>query len=419
MYKYRFLQSILKEKNHSFGALLITGPRRAGKSTLSKKLLELWGYGDLEQRYLSFDTPDVIARFQEDPVIFMRNLKTPCVLDEVQNVPDIFRYIKSDLDKSFGKKIKFILTGSQQFNMMKGVSESLAGRILIKELAPFTQGEINETPVEVMRKKLELLLNSPEKLDLPAQNGNSLYSQILNGGFPNVQEIKTIDERKDWLNSYIQTYIQRDIRQLSQIQDLGLFNRFTSLVAGRSAKIINYSELGKELGMNYKTAQHYLTLLEAGFLWENIQPFYKNTEKRITKSAKGLMLDSALICFFSGIYTEESLGRTPLLGGIVESFAISEIMKLSQSLSLGGQFYFFDQAGKYEVDLIFEVDNKTYLFEFKHSATYQPRYIEGFKKFRDAYPKQKISGAFLVSQNPEINMIDTNTWSIPFDYFWR
>lgn len=418
MYKYRYLQSFLKEKNTTLGAILITGPRRAGKSTLSKKLLELWGYGDLEQRYFSFDTPDAVSRFQEDPVIFMRNLKTPCVLDEVQNVPDIFRYIKSDLDKSFSKKIKYILTGSQQFNMMKGVSESLAGRILIKELSPFSQAEIRETSAKSIKERLEILMTKPEEITPSVQSRESLYTRILKGGFPSLQEFEDIDDRKDWLSSYIQTYIQRDIRQLSQIQDLALFNRFITLVAGRSSKIINYSELGKELGINYKTAQHYLALLEAGFLWKNIQPFYKNTEKRITKSAKGLILDSALICYFSGIYTEESLNQSPLLGGIVESFAINEMLKLFQSLNFGGQFFFFDQASKYEVDLIFEVDNKIYLFEFKHSATYQTRFIEGFKKFRDAYPKQKIAGAFLVSQNPEINMIDTKTWSIPFDYFW-
>ncbi len=418
MYKHRILQDFLIEKNPVFGAILITGPRRAGKTTLSKKLLELWGYNNIDGRYVSFDTPDIVDRFQSDPVIFMQNLKTPCVLDEVQNAPDIFKYIKADLDKTFGKKIKYILTGSQQFNMMKGVSESLAGRILIKELAAFTQSEIYETSASTLRNRFEVILNEPKQISFESKSSYSLNTRMLNGGFPSLQEFKTFAEKKGWINSYIQTYVQRDIRQLSQIQDLGLFNRFITLIAGRSSKIINYSELGKELGMSYKTAQNYVGLLEAGFLWQSLHPYYRNTEKRVSKRSKGILMDSALICYLTGVFNEDSLELSPHLGNIVESFAISELIKLNQNLDLNAQLYFFDQASSYEVDLILELNSKLYLFEFKHSGTFQSKFLEGFKKFKAAYPKVKVSGSFLVSQNPEIHLVDKDTWTLPFNYFW-
>jgi predicted AAA+ superfamily ATPase len=425
MYKYRFLQAYLTEKNATMGSVLLAGPRRAGKSTLAKKLLELWGYTDIERRYISFDTPDTLARFQNDPVLFMQNLEVPCVLDEVQNIPEIFKYIKADLDKNFQKKIRYILTGSQQFGMMKGVSESLAGRILIKELPPFTQSEIEEIPVEEMQSRIQLLLSNPAKIrhpDITNKNqilkSTNLFERILQGGFPPMAQIEAEHERRDWMRSYIQTYIQRDIRQISLIHDLALFNRFVSLVASRSSKIINYSAIGKDLGINFKTAQHYISLLEAGFLWQSLQPFYKNSEKRLTKSAKGIFRDSALHCNLMGIFSAESLALSPLQGGIVESFAINEWLRLNESLNLDGRFYFFDQASHHEVDLILELNSKIYLFEFKSAATFQPQFVEGFKKFKQAFPKEKVTASYLISQKPDINLVGENTWTIPYSYFW-
>lgn len=417
--KYRYLNDKLKIKNSNIGAVVIVGPRRSGKSTLAQKVLLDSGIEFIQQHYFSFDTPQDRDQFLRDPVFFMQKLKFPVVIDEVQNIPEIFPYIKSILDKApHRKELKFILTGSQQYSIMKGLTESLAGRIFIYELSPFSQFEINTYPILKARQQIEALWKGNPIMQPVAVDNQSLMDRMLVGGFPPLQEIQKSEDRLDWLRSYVQTYIERDLRAISAIQDLSIFSRFITLAAGRSGRIINYSEIGKELGINYKTAQHYVSLLETGFLWRSLSPYYGNTEKRITKSSKGLLMDSGLLCYLVGIYSENSLQNSPLLGAITESFFISEFLKICSSLNYNVQAFYYDEAKKYELDLIIEFNGDIFLFEVKYTASIQKTFFTGFEKFKAAFPKTKIKASYLISQKSTVEEIFPKVWTLPFSYFW-
>jgi predicted AAA+ superfamily ATPase len=218
--------------------------------------LKEWGGGD----YLQFDTPADQARFLDDPEGMVRALSKPAVLDEVQNIPEVFNYLKKVIDENPEGGCDYILTGSQQFNMMRGVTESLAGRVMIKELLPFCYAESRRANSRIIGENFLKLLSLSKDFDV---DGNSftksdVVEAIIVGGYPPVAQANNLQEREEWFNSYLETYIQRDVRALSNIQNLAQFSRFVQLVAGRTATIINYSELGKDIGVNYKTAQHYL-----------------------------------------------------------------------------------------------------------------------------------------------------------------
>ena len=346
-YNYRYIQDNLLQPPSQFSALLITGARRTGKSTLAEALLKAWGGSE----YYSFDSPLDIDRFRKDPELFFRNLKTPAVLDEVQQVPDIFSYIKSYVDRHKDNKCLFILTGSQQFQMMKNASESLAGRVLIKDLYPFSLGEMLNTESSIIKKRIGFLLDA-NIAELKAnfterdQAIDFVSNHLLYGGYPPLIHINDEGSKRDWFLAYLQTYIQRDVRALSNVHDLSLFNRFVSLIAGRCAHIINYSELGKDLGMTFKTAQHYLSLLETSYIWRSIPAYYLQAEKRLTKRAKGIFLDVGLSNYLTGIFSLESLHRNSCIGMIFESFIISEFIKLLTAFNFHANIFFLEMRAE-------------------------------------------------------------------------
>lgn len=414
-YKYRYLQDNLAQRPQYFPVVLVTGPRRSGKSTLANKLLQSWdGVSSF-----SFDTPEEISRFRSDPQLFFQEIKTPVVLDEIQNVPEIFRYIKSQTDNSPDKHCQFLLTGSQQFQMMRHVTESLAGRILIRELHPFSFGEITNAPVKQVKAAVAALLEgNPEYFRNSSHAGllsaQQILQAILLGGYPPIYELESESLRRDWYRAYVQTYIQRDIRDLSAIHDLSVFNRFVGLVAGRSAHIINYSELGKDLGVSYKTAQHYLSLLETSCIWRSMPAYHKKSEKRLVKAPKGLILDTGLLCFLTGIFTTESLERNPQLGMIFESYVLSEIMKLTSSLNFDAQYFHFRTGSGSEVDCVIEANGQLIPIEIKFSSTRRADWGKGIEIFRKTFPKEMITMGFVLSLDPEVFAVTRHSYNIPF-----
>jgi predicted AAA+ superfamily ATPase len=396
---------------------MIVGPRQAGKSTLANKLLEEWGGGSR----VSFDTPQDIARFRADPELFFHNLSYPALLDEVQHVPEIFQYVKAHVDRLPSRDCQLILTGSQQFHMMRHVSESLAGRVLIKELYPFCVAETQDKEVLVLSRRLADLLNGSLTPD-PNVHGGVLSQVVvselmLRGGYPPVQFLPDLDHCREWLRSYLQTYIQRDIRDLSQVQDLGLFHRFVQLLAGRTARLVNYSELGRDLSINYKTAQHYLSLLEASYVWKTLPPFFHNTEKRLVKSPKGIMLDSGLACLLTGIFSAESLEASPLRGAIFESFVISELLKLCSAFSFDVQLFHFRSAGGVEVDFVIEYGGHVIPMEIKYSASVHRAWGAGITRFNDTFGKTADIGVgYVISLHPQVFFINRETLNVPLGF---
>lgn len=416
-YKYRYLQEKCSSSRPFYPVQLIVGPRQAGKSTLANKLLDEWGGGSR----FSFDTPQEIARFRSDPELFFLALAYPALLDEVQHVPEIFQYVKAHVDKQPSRDCRMILTGSQQFHMMQHVSESLAGRVLIKELYPFCVAEVQERDKAIVAARLSDLLTGALPQGHHRAVGvlppSAILESILRGGYPPVWLLPDLEHSREWLKSYLQTYIQRDIRDLSQVQDLSLFHRFVQLLAGRTARLVNYSELGRDLGINYKTVQHYLSLLEASYIWKTIPPFFRNAEKRLVKSPKGIMLDAGLVCLLTGIFSVESFEASPLRGAVFGSFVISELMKLCSAFSFDVQLFHFRSAGGVEVDVVIEYGSRFIPIEIKFSAAAHRAWGTGVSRFNAIFKKSNNLGlGYVISLHPEMFFLNRETLNVPLGF---
>ena len=414
IYKQRYSQYNLDSPPRHFGAVLITGARRSGKSTLAHHLLEEWGGGDS----FSFDTPQDIERFRRDPLLFFSKLSTPCVLDEVQNVPEIFSYVKSQIDRGSNGSCRFIMTGGQQFQMMKNVSESLAGRVLIRDLHPFSLGESRSLSAAVILKRLEHILNQDsdnlrKELQGCRSDNDFVFEELLRGGYPPLLHIEQDSAVLNWFQAYLQTYIQRDIREISNVSDLSLFSRFVSLIAGRSGHVLNFSELGKDIGVSYKTAQHYISLLETSFIWRLLPAYFLQAEKRLSKRPKGILMDSGLGNYLTGIFSRSSLERSPNLGQIFESFVISDFIKVMSAFNLPVTYFHFRNSSGVEVDFLLEFSGRLIPIEIKLGASVQNSWGSGIAQFRSSFSKHKNTLGFVVSLNEECFEISKNIWNLP------
>ena len=330
-----------------FRALCITGPRQSGKTTLSKLLFK-------GKPYVNFENPSVQHEAELNPEAFLKKYKNGAVFDEVQRVPHIFRYLQEMLDKNT-KRGQFILTGSNNFLLQEQVSQSLAGRAGYLSLLPFSYAEL-------------------ENAELAANNVNK---HILTGGYPEIWQEKLLPGT--WLNSYIQTYVQRDVRLLRNITNLGAFNRFIYLCANYAGQILNRDELAKQTGVDTKTILAWLGLLENSYIIYLLQPWYNNMNKRIVKSPKLYFYDTGLLCHLLGIKSITALQKHNAYGSIFENWIITEIKKNNFNAGLNeGMYYFRDNVGN-EVDLITERDGQPLAIEIKSATKINSSMLRGLQ----------------------------------------
>ncbi len=332
-YVARHIEKDLLKASRHFPAIILTGPRRAGKTTLLSHLFP-------KATYVLLEDPDIIARVCSDPNAFLDELQTPVILDEIQNVPELFRYIRTRIDQNPRKHGTWLLTGSQEVPLMKGVTESMAGRVAVFQLLPFS---MQETP----------------KVGL------------LHGGFPEVLEKPGMEHV--WFRSYIQTYLERDVRAISAIRDIATFRRFLSILASRCGQLLNRTDLAAPLGVSIPTITQWLSILEITGQIILVPPFFENFGKRLIKSPKLYFVDSGLACHLLGIDSEKGLGSSVFLGPIFEGFVAAEIVK--GQLNAGGArklYYFRDKQGL-EVDFVVPLgEKKLVLLEAKATQTPQP-----------------------------------------------
>lgn len=325
-------KGLLKASRH-FPAIILTGPRRAGKTTLLKHLFP-------KATYVLIEDPDVIARVRSDPNGFLDELKAPVILDEIQNVPELFNYIRTRIDRSPNKNGLWFLTGSQEAPLMKGVTESMAGRAAVFQLFPFSMAE---TP----------------------------KAGLLRGGFPEVLAKPGME--RIWFRSYIQTYLERDVRAVSTIRDLATYRRFLSILASRCGQILNKTDIAAPLGVSVPTITQWLGILEITGQIILVPPFFENFGKRLVKSPKLYFVDSGLACHLLGVESEKALAGSVFLGPIFEGFVASEIVK--EQLNSGREralYYFRDQQGL-EVDFVVPLGEKCLaLLEAKATQTPKP-----------------------------------------------
>lgn len=350
-YRQRTLSQKLKEYIDFFSVVAVTGPRQSGKSTLIKHLLK--GY-----TYVSFDDNSNVISFYNDPEKFMRIYQNQVIFDEAQKVPEIFDYIKLAVDEDREKTGKFILTGSSQFSLSKEVSESLAGRIGLLTLLPYSYGE--------MPKK---------SLDQSLYFG--AYPELVDKGY------KLFD---DWYASYIETYIEKDLRTLANVGDLRDFQRLIQLLAASTSQILNYSSFSNALGVHLKTIKRWISILEASYIIFLVPPYYKNLGKRVVKRPKIYFYDVGLVSHLCGISNQDLYEKGPMYGALFENYMVAESLKRVVHHKLHSKLYYYRTSHGVEVDLI--IDHRQYreLIEIKTSETFHPKMtkpIEGMIEAND------------------------------------
>jgi uncharacterized protein len=334
---YRKLTTTLQRLAQTFPVIAITGPRQSGKTTLAKSV-----FADMP--YVTLEDPSERAFALEDPKGFLQRFRGGAIFDEAQRWPDLFSYLQGIVDEE-PIPGKFILTGSQQFGLLAGVSQSLAGRVGMTTLLPLSLSELSAA----------------------AQSSLSLDTLIIKGFYPplHVREISP----GDWFSSYIATYIERDIRQLLRVQDLSLFQRFVRLCAGRNGQLLNLNALASETGISHKTARSWLSVLESSYIIHLLPPYYRNFGKRLVKTPKLYFFDQGLACWLLGIRSSELLTLHPMRGAIFESFIISEFLKSRYNQGLPADLYFWRDNNGLETDIVFERGTKLQPVEIKSGQT--------------------------------------------------
>jgi predicted AAA+ superfamily ATPase len=291
-------------------------------------------------KYFLLEDPDVIARLRADPRGFLDEIDGPAILDEIQNVPELLNYVRTRIDQSPAKKGKWFLTGSQEAPLMQNITESLAGRAAVFQLLPFSLQETQKVT-------------------------------MLRGGFPEVINRPSVSAI--WFRSYVQTYLERDVRAVSSIRDLATFRRFLSLVASRCGQILNRSDMASPMGVSVPTVSEWLSILEITNQIILVPPFFENFGKRLIKSPKLYFCDSGLLCHLLGIESNSALERSPFLGAIFEGFVASEIIKHQIGMGRRREIYYFRDQQGLEVDFIVPQGNRRLAFiEAKASRTVTP-----------------------------------------------
>jgi len=347
----RSLGDKIMSLSRSFPIISLTGPRQSGKTTLVKALFPDYSYVNLENI-------DDRSAAEEDPVRFLRfQSEKGKIIDEAQKVPALFSYLQGIVDES--KEMgKFVLTGSQNFLLLESITQSLAGRVAVCHLMPFGLPELSRADI------------------LPADLDTMLYS----GCQPVIYDRNVPPE--DYFPSYIQTYIERDVRSIQNVGDLSTFQRFVKLCAGRVGQLLNLSSIGNELGINYKTVRSWISILEASFIVFLLRPHHQNFNKRVVKQPKLYFYDTGLLCALLGLRDSDQLNAHYLRGNIFESFVVSEYVKMRYHAGLRPNAFFWRDNTGHEIDLLLEEGLHLRAVEIKSGETLNDTFFKGLQYFK-------------------------------------
>ncbi len=353
----------------TFPALAVVGPRQSGKTTLLKRMFSH------KANFVSMEKPDNRLWAKDDPQDFLAKHKYPLIIDEFQYVPELLPYIKEIIDNN-RRPGMFFLTGSQQFAVMKNISESLAGRVAVMTLLPFSYSEAKETAFNTWD---DWFINLTEKQVVSSEH--EIGSTILNGFYPEIISNPEVD-KNIWFSSYIQTYLERDLKSLYDIGNLDIFYQFITLAAARCSSILNYSSFSSDLGVSVPTIKKWFSVLEAGFIIFKLQPYSRNISKRITKTPKYYFIDTGLAAHLAGINNADYLIRGNVAGQFFENFVISEFHKNKKHFNYNLNSYYINHRNLWEIDLLIEKNLALLPVEVKLSATIGPSHIKNFEKLR-------------------------------------
>jgi predicted AAA+ superfamily ATPase len=401
----RTLSGLLEKAVQGFPAVLVTGPRQSGKTTL------LRSHFAATHSYVSLEAPHVRERALADPVGFLGDHPPPVILDEIQHVPALLSYLQVAIDED-RRPGRWLLSGSQSFPLLQGSSESLAGRVAILTLLPLSWSEIQERAraEDAVEPVLEDLFAARPA---PAPPRPDLAQWLLRGGFPQLWSDPGVD-RQLWLASYIQTYLERDVRSVLGVRDLGAFQTFLRLAAARTAQVLNLVDLSRDVGVSPPTIRQWLSVLEASHQIFFLRPHYENLGKRLIKAPKLYWLDTGMVCFLLGLKDEEAVLRGPMAGPLFETAVVAELAKLFYHRGLPPALWYWRSRDGWEVDLLVELHGKLYPVEIKSSATPRPAHAEAVVRWR-ALAGDKAGSGLLMTQAEEASALVPGVRAIPWN----
>lgn len=403
-YITRHMEKVILDCSKAFSALLITGPRQAGKTTMLKMLAEREGIG---RGYVSLDDLNMRDMAKNDPQLFLQLHRPPVIIDEVQYAPELFTYIKIHVDKHHTPGA-FWLTGSQIYRLMRGVQESLAGRVALLHLSPLSQREITGALPRVFSVDFEALL-SESKAVAPVSIPD-MFERIWNGCMPGLISGQR-SERDIFYSSYISTYIERDVRELSGTIDALKFNRFVTAVAARCSQLINYTALAEDADIDIQTAKSWLNILEMLGIVFLLHPYSNNVLKRTIRTPKLYFYDTGLVCYLTRWSSAEVAEKGAMSGALLENFTISEIAKSYQNAGRSPYLYFYRDRDAKEIDVVLEENGKLYPLEIKKTAAPDRRITNTFAVVNRS-PLERGTGAVLCLAQ-EFSAFDRNDLIIP------
>lgn len=386
-YISRHMEERILKLSKSYSAILVTGPRQAGKTTMLRSLAEKENIG---REYVTLD--DLTARdmAKNDPALFLQLHKPPVLIDEVQYAPELFTYIKIHIDEHHNPG-DFWMTGSQIFRLMRGVQESLAGRVALLHMSPMSQREIIGVPCVPFTTDFDRLL--AESKNIAPVETPALFERIWKGCMPGLVSGQYAD-RNIYYSSYLSTYVERDVRELSGNIDALKFNRFVTAVAARTSQLLNYKAIADDADIDMPTAKAWVNILETLGIISLLHPYSNNVLKRTIKTPKVYFYDTGLVCYLTKWSSPEVAESGAMSGALLENFTVSEIMKSYQNAGLEPYLYFYRDRDAKEIDVIMEGDGKLCPLEIKKTATPDKRLTRVFGVI-DKSPLQLGTGAVL------------------------
>ena len=368
-YLERTIEPVIRKAAIEFPAVFVTGPRQSGKTTL---LLHLFGENF---HYVSLDEPDVRASAIEDPRSFLALHPPPAIIDEVQHAPDLLSYIKRRIDSDRSRPGQYLLAGSQNLPLSKRVTESLAGRAAVLRLLPPSRRELEGQPQAPLAWE-----SSRRQVSQPQHACRPLWEDLVRGSYPELAVNPEQDAHR-WHSSYIQTYLEREVRKIRLVGDLTQFHRFLKMLAARSAQLLNLACIARDLGVALNTIKAWLSVLEATYQVVVLRPYFASAGKRLVKTPKVYFTDTGTLCHLAGLRDPSRAASGPLGGAILETAVLSEILKTLTQRGLDPRIWFWRTIAGSEVDFVVESDGRLIPLEVKLSATPRPAMAASIRRF--------------------------------------